>query len=145
VLTRTLMLLALIAAAPAASAGSDLIFRSAFEDGTWVDATGEAFWQCRANCNIVAGQFVDSGGGMALEVVGTWADGGFSPRAVRVDASESPMLTLSVGLIPGGIDFGSCSNYLRLDVCPLQVTESIRRINLYQSGTVRKIEFLVFD
>ena len=126
-------------------AGSDLIFRSAFEDGTWVDATGVAFWQCRANCNIVAGQFVDSGGGMALEVVGTWADGGFRPVAVRVDASESPMLTLSVGLIPGGIDFGSCSNYLRLDVCPLQVTESIRRINLYQSGTVRKIEFLVFD
>jgi len=145
VLIRTLLLSTLMGAASVASAGSDLIFRSAFEDGRWVDATGVAFWQCQANCDLVAGQYVDNGNGMALAAIGNWAEGGFSPVAVRVDASESPMLTLAVGLMPGGVDFGSCNDYIAMTACPLQVTSSIRRINLYQAGTVRKIEFLVFD
>ncbi len=141
----TLLFTVLLGFANSASAGNDLIFRSTFEDGRWVDATGIDFWQCQANCNLVAGQYVDNGNGMALAAIGNWAEGGFSPVAVRVDASESPMLTLSVGLMPGGIDFGSCNDYVAMTICPLQVTQSIRRINLYQSGTVRKIEFLVFD
>jgi hypothetical protein len=34
---------------------------------------------------------------------------------------------------------------VRLEPCTLQVNDTIQRINLYQSGTVRKIEFFVND
>jgi hypothetical protein len=124
--------------------GNDFIFQSGLEAGQWVNVTGPNFWQCRANCNLVNGEFVDSGGGMALEALPGWV-GGFRPSAVRVDASENPMFLLSVGLTPGGSDFGRCENYVRLEPCTLQVNDTIQRINLYQSGTVRKIEFFVND
>jgi hypothetical protein len=119
----------------------DPIFADGFEEPQWVDATGPNFWQCSANCSLVNGAFVEAGPGMTLTAVGTWASG-FRPRAVRVNASLSPMFSLGVGLLPGGVDFGVCPNYVVLTPCALQVSADIQRINLYISGTISKIEFL---
>jgi hypothetical protein len=122
-------------------AGTDQIFADGFDPPQWVNVTGPNFWQCSANCSLVNGAFVEAGPGMTLTTVGTWANG-FRPRAVRVNASLSPMFSLGVGLAAGGIDFGVCSNYVVQTPCALQVTADIQRINLYISGTISSIEFL---
>ena len=122
-----------------AQAGADFIFRDGFEEGTWIDVTGPTFWQCQANCNLVNGEFVDSGSGMALASVGNWGSG-LRFVAIRVDATENPILQLSAGLMAGGIDFGICPNYVVRTECRISAAGTIPRLNLYISGTVRKIE-----
>jgi hypothetical protein len=119
----------------------DSIFRSSFDE-RWVDFTGPTFWQCNANCSVVGGQFVESGPGMTINPVGDWVLG-FRPIAVRVDASISPMDQLGVGCGSGGNDFGVCAGYVVGTACILNVTDNLERMNLYNSGTIRKIEFLV--
>jgi hypothetical protein len=127
---------------PSVSRGSpDSIFRSSFDE-RWVDFTGPTFWQCNANCSVVGGQFVESGPGMTINPVGDWVLG-FRPIAVRVDASISPMDQLGVGCGSGGTDFGVCAGYVVGTACILNVTDNLQRMNLYNSGTIRKIEFLV--
>lgn len=124
-----------------AQLGLDEIFRSTFDE-QWIDVTGPGFWQCNANCSVVNGQFVEAGAGMTINPTGTWTLG-FRPTAVRVDATISPMQDLGVGCGAGGNDFGSCSNYAANTTCLLNVFGNIERMNLYNSGTIRKIEFLV--
>jgi hypothetical protein len=131
------------AGAPAVleSRGLDEIFRSTFDE-QWVDVSGPAFWQCNANCSVVDGHFVEDGSGMTINPTGTWTVG-FRPTAVRVDASISPMQHLGVGCGQGGNDFASCDNYVVNTPCLLNVDGNIERMNLYNAGTIRRIEFLV--
>jgi hypothetical protein len=143
-LTISLTLCALLSHAQAQS-NAELIFRDGFEVPRWVNVTGPSFWQCSANCSLVNGQFVEAGAGMTLTAVGTWA-AGLRPIAVRVNASaygNGQLFELAVGLLPGGNDFGSCSNYVVNTSCALTVSSDIQRINLYISERINSIEFLL--
>lgn len=127
--------------APRALDSSDAVFRSGFDE-QWIDVTGTGFWQCNANCMLVDGRFVESGAGMTINAVGTWVNG-LRPLAVRVEASKSPLLQLGVGLSGGGIDFAYCENYVVTTPCPVRASADIQRMNLYQSGRIDRIEFLI--
>ena len=129
-------------AAHAETLGSDLIFKNGFEPDIWLDVTGPGFWQCQANCELVAGQFVEAGAGMALTSVGNWGQG-LSFDAIRVNATISPMLQLSAGNTGGGISAGLCSDYIVGTICPIAADGTIPRVNLYTSGTIIKIELRV--
>lgn len=122
-----------------AQAGQDLLFRDGFSAPVWIDVTGPTFWQCQANCSLENGEFVDTGSGMALASIGNWGDG-LRFDAIRVDATTNPILQVSAGLMGGGIDFGICSNYVVGTACAINAVGTIPRLNLYISGTVRKIE-----
>jgi hypothetical protein len=132
-----------LAVSSSADAG-DIIFRSGIEEGAWIDATGTSFWQCSANCSVQNNQFVEAGAGMTINAAGTW-NANLRPLAIRVDASNSPMFQLGVGRLAGGIDFGVCDNYVVNSPCYVDVTSDIQRLNLYISGTIRKIEFYVLQ
>lgn len=123
----------------ASSAGQDILFRDGFSAPIWIDVTGPDYWQCQANCILKNGEFTDTGSGMALASVGNWGDG-LRFDAIRVDATQNPLLQLSAGLMPGGIDFGICADYVVNTTCPITASGTIPRLNLYISGTVRKIE-----
>jgi hypothetical protein len=146
------LVLGLIGAAPLSAAGLDasrsgaergaeVIFQSGFDE-RWIDVTGPDFWQCNANCSLVNGQFVEAGAGMTINPVGTWING-LRPLAVRVQASENPLLLLSVGRFGGGIEYAYCENYVVATPCPVQAAGDIQRMNLYMSGRIDRIEFLV--
>jgi hypothetical protein len=122
--------------------GNELIFKDGFEQARWIDVTGTSFWQCSANCSVQNNLFVEAGAGMTITATGSW-NVGLRPTAIRVDASLSPMFELAAGLLPGGNNFGSCRDYVANSACALQVNADIQRLNLYISGTIRKIELLV--
>jgi hypothetical protein len=122
----------------------DILFRSGMESGAWIDVSGTSFWQCSANCSVQSGQFVESGAGMTITATGNW-NVNLRPLAIRVDATTSPMFQLGVGRLAGGNDFGVCANYVANTSCFIDVSADIQRLNLYISGTIRKIELYILQ